>query len=153
MNVELLKHTDFALVPVKPDFGDIEPLFVVQEIIDEALRENPYLEARVVINCIDRRTREGKNLQSTVSDIQSVVPNLRIMKQAVRVCRPAFEAARRNGTVVVNGARTNVKADLEALFSEMLSDMVVTINRKQSTPSNLETELIKEEAHEAIVNE
>ncbi|QEG35832.1 ParA family protein [Bythopirellula goksoeyrii] len=128
-NIELLKHSDFVLIPVKPEFDAIEPLTVVEEIIDEARLENPLLEARVIINCLDGRTRTGRDPQSIVDLIHSICPNLRVMRQKVRVDFSAFQSARINGTVVIQGGRSPAQEDLNALFAELLSDMIVSIGR------------------------
>ena len=128
-NLELLKHTDFALVPVKPNFDDIEPHAVVNQVVEEARISNPLLEARVIINCIDLRTKAGKDIRGTVEAIRSVAPTLQVMKQTIRIDRAAFETARLNGTVVVQGTRSPANDDLNSLFAELLSDMVVSINR------------------------
>ena len=127
-NLELLRHTDFVLVPVKPDFDDIEPLSVVAEVIAEAKQENPLLEGRVLINCLDGRTRSARDIRSTVETIGAIAPSLRVLSQTVRIDRNAFQTARLNGTVVVQGGRSNARDDLHALFAELLTDMVVTIN-------------------------
>jgi cellulose biosynthesis protein BcsQ len=128
-NLELLKHTDFALVPVKPDFDDIEPLTVVEEVITEAKAVNPLLEARVIINCLDLRTKTARHLDKTIAIINSVAPSLRVMRQAVRIDRNAFQSARMNGSVVIQGPRSAARDDLDSLFSGLLSDIVVAINR------------------------
>lgn len=143
-NLELLRHTDFVLVPVKPDFDDIEPLSVVAEVIQEAKAQNPLLEGRVIINCLDGRTRSARDIQSTVCSIGEIAPALKVMSQTIRIDRNAFQTARLNGTVVVQGGRSNARDDLHALFAELLTDMVVTIKRhsERSTFS-------KETPHEA----
>jgi len=146
-NLELLKHTDFALVPVKPNFDDIEPLAVVDQVVHEARITNPLLEARVVVNCVDLRTRAGRDIQSTIDAIRSVAPSLQVMKQTIRIDRAAFESARLNGTVVVQGARSPAKEDLDSLFAELLSDMVVSINRQAQRFAKTKTQ--QEKSYEA----
>ena len=126
-NIELLKHSDFVLIPVKPEFDAIEPLSVVQQIIEEARLENPLLEARVIINCLDGRTKTGRDPQSIVELIHAICPKLQVMNQKVRIDSSAFQTARINGSVVVEGGRSHAHEDLNALFAELLSDMVVTI--------------------------
>lgn len=128
-NIELLKHSDFVLIPVKPEFDAIEPLSVVEKIITEARRENPLLEARVIINCVDGRTRVGRDPQAIVDMIHSISPNLRVMKQKIRIDSSAFQTARINGSVVVQGGRSPAHEDLNELFAELMSDMIVTINQ------------------------
>lgn len=150
MNIELLRHTDFALIPVKPELGDIEPLLVVEQIVDEAKKTNPFLEARGVVNCVDARTIEGRDLPTTLNNIKAVAPNLPVMKQTIGVNR-AFEKARRNGTIVVAGPRSAASNDLEALFAELLSDMIVSINN-QETRQDLPG-LSKRNAHQETVND
>lgn len=141
-NLELLRHTDFVLIPVKPDFDDIEPLSVVEEVVLEAKKENPLLEARVVINCLDGRTKTARHLETTMDSIRAIAPTLPVMGQKVRVDRNAFQTARLNGTVVVQGGRSNAREDLNLLFAELLSDMVVSINRNSQEPA---TSVEKEE--------
>ena len=136
-NLELLKHSDFALIPIKPDFDDIEPLTVVEAVIAEARHENPLLEARVIINCLDLRTRSARQLGKTIEVINTVAPTLRVMNQTIRVDRNAFQSARLNGTVVVQGPRSPAKEDLQSLFAELLSDMVVSINRHEQRAVDL----------------
>ncbi|TWU21363.1 ParA family protein [Bythopirellula polymerisocia] len=126
-NIELLKHSDFVLIPVKPEFDAIEPLSVVQQIIEEARLENPLLEARVIINCLDGRTKTGRDPQSIVELIHAICPKLQLMNQKVRIDSSAFQTARINGSVVVEGGRSHAHEDLNALFAELLTDMVVTI--------------------------
>lgn len=128
-NIELLKHSDFVLIPVKPEFDAIEPLSIVEDIIAAARRENPVLEARVIVNCLDGRTRIGKDPQGIVKLIHSICPELRVMQQMVRVDASAFQTARINGSVVVQGNRSPAQQDLNSLFAELLSDMIVSINR------------------------
>lgn len=130
-NLELLRHTDFALIPVKPDFDDIEPLSVVEQVIAEARLSNPTLEARVIVNCVDLRTRTGKDIGGTIQSIQSVASTLPVMTQTVRVDRNAFQTARLSGTVVIQGQRSPAREDLDSLFAELLSDMVVSIRRHE----------------------
>ncbi len=129
-NLELLRHTDFALIPVTPRFGDISPLSVVEEVIDEARKINPLLEARVIINCVDGRTKTGRDPEGIIETIESVVPNLRVMRQTIRVDFGAFEYADQNGSVVVKGPRSNGRDDLNSLFGELLSDMILSINQQ-----------------------
>lgn len=143
-NLELLKHTDFVLIPIKPDFDDIEPLSVVAEVIAEARRVNPLLEGRVILNCLDGRTRTARDLSATLQSIADIAPSLRVMTQTIRVDRTAFQTARLNGTVVVRGARSGARDDLNALFAELLSDMVVSINEHGKRISSK-----GENAHEA----
>ena len=128
-NIELLKHCDYVLIPVKPEFDSIEPLTVVEQIINTARLDNPLLEARVIVNCLDGRTRIGKDPEGIVKLIHSVCPNLAVMQQKVRVDASAFQTARINGTVVVQGSRSPAREDLNGLFTELLSDMIVSINR------------------------
>ena len=133
-NLELLRHTDFVLIPVKPDFDDIEPLSVVEEVVLEARKENPLLEARVVINCLDGRTKTARHLGTTIESIHSIAPTLSVMTQTIRIDRNAFQTARLNGTVVVQGGRSGAREDLHLLFAELLSDMIVSINRHSKQP-------------------
>jgi cellulose biosynthesis protein BcsQ len=149
-NLELLKHTDFALVPVKLDFDDIEPLSVVEEVIAEARRVNPILQARVIINCLDLRTKTAKQLDKTVETIHAVAPSLRVMKQAIRVDRNAFQSARLNGSVVIQGPRSAARDDLESLFAELLSDMVACFNRIDTTNSRQSTNGVTQNEAKAI---
>lgn len=135
-NLELLRHTDFVLVPVKPDFDDIEPLSVVAEVIAEAKRENPLLEGRVIINCLDGRTRTARDLGSLLESIKAIAPSLKVMAQTIRVDRNAFQSARLNGMAVVQAVRSGAKDDLNSLFAELLSDMIVTINQHGKLASN-----------------
>jgi len=128
-NIELLKHSDFALIPVKPEFDAIEPLVVVEKIVAEARLENPLLEARVIVNCLDGRTRIGRDPQSIVDMIHSICPGLRVMQQKVRIDSSAFQSARINGSVVVQGGRSPAQEDLNGLFAELMSDMIVTISQ------------------------
>ncbi|QEG36066.1 ParA family protein [Bythopirellula goksoeyrii] len=128
-NVELLKHSDFVLIPVKPEFDAIEPLSVVEQIIEVARLENPLLQARVIINCLDGRTRTGRDPQSIVDMIHAITPNLKIMNQKVRIDSSAFQTARINGSVVVQGGRSPAQEDLNSLFAELLSDMIAAISR------------------------
>ncbi|QEG36251.1 ParA family protein [Bythopirellula goksoeyrii] len=128
-NIELLKHSDFVLIPVKPEFDAIEPLSVVEQIIAEARIQNPLLEARVIINCLDGRTRTGRDPQSVVDLVHIISPNLRVMNQKVRIDSSAFQTARINGSVVIQGGRSPAQEDLNALFAELLSDMIVTISQ------------------------
>lgn len=128
-NIELLKHSDFVLIPVKPEFDAIEPLSIVEDIIAEARLENPLLEARVIVNCLDGRTRIGKDPEGIVGLIHSICPELRVMKQKIRIDSSAFQTARINGSVVVQGNRSPAQEDLNSLFAELLSDMIVSINR------------------------
>ena len=129
-NLELLKHTDFALVPVTPEFGDIVPLAVVEKVILEAREANPLLEARVIVNRVDARTRSGRDLEGTIENIKAIAPRLRVMRHSIRVDIGAFETAAQNGTVVVQGSRSNGREDLNALFAELLSDMIVSMNQQ-----------------------
>jgi len=128
-NIELLKHSDYVLIPVKPEFDAIEPLVVVEKIVAEALLENPLLEARVIVNCLDGRTRIGRDPQSIVDMIHSICPDLRVMQQKIRIDSSAFQSARINGTVVVQGNRSPAQEDLNGLFAELMSDMIVAINQ------------------------
>ncbi len=128
-NIELLKHSDFVLIPVKPEFDAIEPLTVVETVINQARIENPLLEARVIVNCLDGRTRTGRDPQSVVDLIHSICPNLQVMNQMIRIDSSAFQTARINGSVVVQGSRSPAQEDLNSLFAELLSDMIVSINQ------------------------
>lgn len=128
-NIELLKQSDFVLIPVKPEFDAIEPLVVVEKIVAEARQENPLLEARVIVNCLDGRTRIGRDPQSIVDLIHSVSPDLRVMNQKIRIDTSAFQTARINGSVVVQGGRSPAQEDLNSLFAELMSDMIVTISQ------------------------
>lgn len=142
-NIELLKHSDFVLIPVKPEFDAIEPLTVVERIIDSARIENPLLEARVIVNCLDGRTRIGKAPEGPngiVTLIRSICPNLTVMQQKIRVDATAFQTARINGSVVVQGGRSPAQEDLNALFAELLSDMIVAINRHSNQLSRAANE-------------
>ena len=53
---------------------------------------------------------------------------MRVMRQTVRVDLTAFERAAKSLTVVVKGPRSAAREDLNALFTELLSDMIVSIN-------------------------
>ena len=117
------------LIPVKPEFDAIEPLTVVERIICEARFENPLLEARVIVNCLDGRTRIGRDPASVVALVHSVCPKLKVMQQKVRIDSSAFQTARINGSVVVQGTRSPAFEDLNTLFAELMSDMIVSINR------------------------
>lgn len=117
------------LIPVKPEFDAIEPLSIVEDIIAEARLENPLLEARVIVNCLDGRTRIGKDPEGIVELIHSICPKLRVMQQKIRIDSAAFQTARINGSVVVQGNRSPAQEDLNSLFAELLSDMIVSINR------------------------
>lgn len=150
-NLELLRHTDFALIPITPKVGNISPLPVVEKKVQQARQTNPLLEARIIINCVDGRTTAGKNIGATIADIQNLVPDLRVMRQTIRVDESAFERAAKALSVVVKGPRSNGREDLDAIFAELLSDMIVSINlQDQRMPTN-NTELRDGKA--AAVNE
>ena len=130
-NLEVLRHSELLLVPVTPSFDDFEPLTVVEEIFLDAKRKNPLLEGRVIINFVDRRTRIGKDITGLKQAIGDLAPSLKVMNQTIRVDTGAFQTARLDGTVVVSGSKSGAKSELEALFTELLSDMVVTMSKHQ----------------------
>lgn len=129
-NLRLLRHTDYVLVPVKPDFDDIEPLSAVAEVVAEAQRTNTLLQARVLLNCLDGRTQAAKDLAGTWATIQAVAPTLGVLRQPVRIDRPAFQSARLAGSVVVRRSRSTACHDLHDLFTELLGDVVSTTKRR-----------------------
>ncbi|MDC0936277.1 ParA family protein [Pirellulales bacterium] len=144
-NLELLRHTDFAIVPVTPQFGSISPLPVVETVIQNARRDNPLLEARVVVSSVDGRTRAGKDISATIKTIEALAPTIPVMRQTVRVDIGAFETAAQNGTVVVSGTRSNARDDYDSLFSELLSEMLVAIDGHNLRLATVTKK--KEEAH------
>ncbi|MDC0935220.1 ParA family protein [Pirellulales bacterium] len=149
-NLELLRHTDFALIPVTPQFGNISPLPVVERVIGDARRDNPLLEARVVVSSVDGRTRAGKDIAGTLKTIEALTPNIPVMRQTVRVDVGAFETAAQNGTVVVSGPRSNARDDYDSLFGELLSDMLVSIHRQDQRQAPRTKNREEEHAQEAV---
>lgn len=132
INLEVLRHSEYLLVPVTPNFDDFEPLSVVERVFQAAKAKNPLLEGRIIINQVDRRkriTRQDKGLKELRSQLKDLAPSLKVMQQTVRIDAGAMESARWDGTVVVNGGKSAAKSDLESLYAELLSDIVVTMNR------------------------
>lgn len=140
-NLRLLRHTDYVLVPVKPDFDDIEPLSVVAEVVAESRRNNPLLQARVLLNCLDGRTLAAKDLAGTWATIQAVAPTLGVLKQAVRINRHAFQSARLTGSVVVRLPRSAACHDLHDLFTELLGAVIATTEQRS----------LQEESHTLVL--
>ena len=97
------------------------------------------------MDCLDRRTRIAKQLDGLIDTIRTITPTAKVLTQTVRVDLNAFETAHLNGDVVVQGPRSPARDDLNALFSEVLADMVVSINRQEQRFSqNKSTEVDNE---------
>ena len=119
-------------------------------MILEARKENPLLEARVVINCLDGRTKTARHLGTTIESIHAIAPTLGVMTQTIRIDRNAF--SKQLGLTVRSWSKAVARVpreDLHLLFAELLSDMIVSINRHSKQPV---TKTPKEEYEAKTVN-
>ena len=63
----LLCYCDFFIIPVQPSLKAIRPLPRVEELIEEVSEARGYpVEARILINGIDRRTRAAEEIVDAV---------------------------------------------------------------------------------------